>query len=362
MSSGERDTAVPGPPTAIYDEQAHRLVRDLHTPAARVFWTDLISIAALSWCAFFIAIALKPFSPGMLAALVIGSFAFYRGLCFIHEITHARPGALPGFENAWNLVFGVPLLLPSFVYVGVHQDHHGLGTYGTKQDPEYLPFTQSKWVPVSFLAHSVLIPAFLVLRFVVLLPAAFAFPKFHRRLVVHASALSMNLHYRRAINSSLLRKIYKWEIVILVYWGSVLTLMAARILPWRALAIWYSITAFVSLVNALRALGAHTYESAGQPLDRTAQLLDTIDTPGRFWTELWAPVGLRYHAVHHYFPGIPYHNLPEAYRRLTRGLPGTAPYRQTSSPGLLHSLHTLYSKAGRVREARARTAQAGGKS
>jgi len=30
----------------------------------------------------------------------------------------------------------------------------------------------------------------------------------------------------------------------------------------------------------------------------------------------WAPVGLRYHALHHYFPGIPYHNLGFAYQRL----------------------------------------------
>ena len=69
--------------------------------------------------------------------------ALYRGLCFMHEISHLNPRTLPGFERAWNGLIGFPLLLPSFVYSGVHQSHHKLSTYGTLQDPEYLPFAGS---------------------------------------------------------------------------------------------------------------------------------------------------------------------------------------------------------------------------
>ena len=79
---------------------------------------------------------------------------------------------------------------------------------------------------------------------------------------------------------------------------------------------------FVSFFNTLRVLGAHEYESDGQPRDRFEQLQDSIDTPGGPWTELWAPVGLRYHALHHYFPGIPYHNLGKA----------LSPHRRTPAP------------------------------
>jgi fatty acid desaturase len=70
--------------------------------------------------------------------------------------------------------------------------------------------------------------------------------------------------------------------------------------------------------------------------------VDSIDTPGAVWTELWAPVGLRYHALHHYFPGIPYHNLGLAYRRLITSLPEAAGYREITSPGLPWSLRRLY--------------------
>ena len=115
--------------------------------------------------------------------------------------------------------------------------------------------------------------------------------------------------------------------------GAPWSLLAAfRILPWRFFAIWYLVSAVASFINTVRTLGAHRYASDGTPLDRDGQLGDSIDTPGAFWTELWAPVGLRYHALHHYFPGIPYHNLNNAYRRLIRGLPPDSRHRSRPAP------------------------------
>ena len=92
--------------------------------------------------------------------------------------------------------------------------------------------------------------------------------------------------------------------------------MSMGALPFRALALWLGVLTFVSLLNTVRVLGAHEYDSEGAIPSRHGQLSDSIDTPGGPWTELWAPVGLRYHALHHYFPGIPYHNLGAAYRRI----------------------------------------------
>jgi fatty acid desaturase len=209
-----------------------------------------------------------------------------------------------------------------------------------------MPFARSNFMMVAFIAHSVLIPGFLLLRFVALAPVALLIPALHKRLAVHASALSMNMAYRRDVTPGLTTRMRFWELLIFTFWAPLLAAMSARLLPWRILIVWYAVSAAASLVNTLRTLGAHHYEGTGEQLDRTGQLLDSIDTPGSIWTELWAPVGLRFHALHHYFPGIPYHNLAEAHRRLSGALPPEAPYRRTISAGLSQSLRRLY-RAGR---------------
>jgi len=307
-----------------------------------VFWLDLLFSAAIGWAAAAVVLLAKPFSATMWVAFVIATCALYRGLCFIHEISHIRRSHLRGFETVWNAIFGIPLLMPSFVYVGVHSNHHSLATYGTDQDPEYLPFANSHWMTLVFVAHSVLIPFVLLLRFLVFSPVGLLWPKLHRWLVVHASSLSMNTSYRREETPALATSIRRWEIAILLGWLAAATIAWQYGLAWKALAVWYGISACAAVCNALRALGAHRYESDGTPLDRGGQLLDSIDTPGAFWTELWAPVGLRYHALHHYFPGIPYHNLGTAYRRLISNLPTEAAYQELTSPSLPWSLRRLY--------------------
>ena len=199
------------------DDCARDLVRDLHEPKPRLFWMDLVLTAIIGWSAFWGAAGLD--SYWSIFALVAMSLAMYRGLCFIHELTHVRARTLPGFETAWNLLFGVPLLLPSFVYVGVHQDHHKLSTYGTSQDPEYMPFAKSNLMVIFFVAHSVLIPAFLLLRFVILTPIGLLLPPVHRWLAVHASALSMNLGYRREVGRVAMRSMKIWETVTFGVWA-----------------------------------------------------------------------------------------------------------------------------------------------
>ena len=323
------------------DQEAKKLVSDLHTPRPVIYWTDLLLTALASWSAFAAAVAFTPFSWQMLLASLVAVFAMYRGLCFLHEISHLRKSALRGFETTWNLLFGVPMLMPSFVYVGVHQNHHKLSTYGTAQDPEYFPFSGHRTMIIVFSMESVLVPALLMVRFLLLSPFSLAFPSFHKWLGTRASALCINVHYTRDVPEAISRKMLRWEAATLAAWSALAALAASRVLPWRYFAVWYLLLAIVSAINAIRTLGAHRYTSDGKPIDRYGQLSDSIDTPGAFWTELWAPVGLRYHALHHHFPGIPYHNLNAAYRRLILKLPDPR-YRESTSPSLARSLRTLY--------------------
>lgn len=330
--------------------QAWSLVKDLHQPRPAIFWADLVLSATAGWGSFIVVLFAKPFSASMWLAFLIATIALYRGLCFVHEISHMRRSQLRGFETAWNALIGVPLLMPSFVYVGVHSNHHSLATYGTDQDPEYLPFASSHWMTIVFAAHSVLIPLALLVRFLVLAPAGLLWPRFHRWLVIHASSLSMNMRYRREDSPALTASIRRWEIVSMLAWLAAAMTAVHYGLGWKALAAWCGISACAALCNALRTLGAHHYESTGAPLDREGQLTDSIDTPGALWTGLWAPVGLRYHALHHYFPGVPYHNLGAAYRRLVSSLPAGSAYRELTSPSLPRSLQRLYRTGKSMRE------------
>lgn len=326
----------------------HSIVADLHTPRPIIFWMDLMGSALIGWGAFALAVAAPLFSWNMLIAATVSGFALYRGACFTHELAHLRRRALPGFETTWNLTFGVPLLLPSFTYLGVHQSHHSLSTYGTKDDPEYLPFANSRRLMIAFaIQSSLLLPVLLVIRFLVLSPIALLYPPFHKWIEVHASSFAMNPEYRRTVPAEMAGKMRRWELAMLAFWGAAFGLMYSGTIPVRTFAIWLAVHMLISFLNTMRVLGAHEYETDGTARSREEQLGDSIDTPGGPWTELWAPVGLRYHALHHFFPGIPYHNLGTAYRRVVRMLAAHSPYMESTSPSLRASLAALYAKAKR---------------
>lgn len=332
----------------IDEVQVRALVRDLHRVNPAIYWADLLASTAVGWGAFGAAVLFRPFSVAMLLASAVAIVALYRCLCFIHEISHQNQRTLPRFEATWNFLVGYPLLMPSFFYVGVHQDHHKISLYGTAGDPEYLPFARSTAMTTAFALESFLIPALLLIRFLVLAPFGLLSKSLQNWLIIHFSSLTINVRYQRDVNANVFKTIRRSSVYILLLWSVPIALAAFGLIPWRAFAVWFVIVSVVSFVNTLRTLGAHAYESSGEPLDRMGQLIDSIDTPGGFWTEIWAPVGLRYHALHHYFPGIPYHGLPEAYRRLAGTLPLATEYCKMSSRSLPHSLSSLVKKGLRL--------------
>ncbi|MEM9826175.1 MAG: fatty acid desaturase, partial [Planctomycetota bacterium] len=62
-------------------------------------------------------------------------------------------------------------------------------------------------------------------------------------------------------------------------------------------------------------------------------------------SELWGPIGTRYHALHHLFPRLPYHNLGEAHRRLVEGLPKDSIYHDTVAESLTSEIRALWNRA-----------------
>ena len=108
---------------------------------------------------------------------------------------------------------------------------------------------------------------------------------------------------------------------------------------------WAAMTGGILLINQVRTLAAHRYEQDGKGCDSVGQLLDSINLRGSILTALVAPVGLRYHALHHFLPAVPYHALGRLHRQLQRELPQEAPYHETESAGVIATVRALWDKA-----------------
>ncbi len=315
---------------------AVELTRDLNPPKPIIYWTDLLLSAGIGYAALAAAILLA--SPGWaVLAGVVAVLALYRAGSFIHELTHIKHSAVPWFRFGWNLLIGLPLMVPSFTYEGVHTLHHARTRYGTAEDPEYLPLALMKpWSLPLFIMASLVAPVALLFRFAVLSPLAAISPAIRTIVIGRLSALSINPAFeRRAPEGALLRQ-WRWQaagcsIFAIALLGSV----AAGIVPLRGFLIFMAIASGVAVLNQVRTLVAHLWENEGEAMTVTAQYLDSVNVPPpALLPALWAPVGLRYHALHHLLPSLPYHALGEAHRRLAGALDASSPYHRANYPGL----------------------------
>jgi fatty acid desaturase len=314
---------------------ARDLTKDLAEAQPAIYWPDMVGSALLGYAALAGTIAVaNPVLAGLCA--LISVLAIYRALMFIHDLTHIHRDALPGFRTAWNLLVGIPLLTPSFMYEGVHTLHHKRTQYGTVEDPEYLPLALMKpWSLPLFVMIALLAPAALLLRFAVLVPLGAIFPPIRRAVWERASALSINPAFRRRPVEDEMKARVLWQEFGGMIWAWAL-LASILWLGWRPLLIALAVMSAVAVLNQLRTLVAHLWENEGEAMSVTAQFLDSVNVPppGRI-AELWAPVGLRYHALHHLMPSMPYHSLPEAHRRLVAALDLGSHYHSANHPGML---------------------------
>ena len=104
--------------------RARELVRDLYKPRPWIYWTDFLGSAVLGWGAFIATLMFPMFSLQQGLCFLIAVFSVYRAALFIHEIVHFKKGSFIFFQNVWNLICGIPLMVPTFLYQSAHFDHH----------------------------------------------------------------------------------------------------------------------------------------------------------------------------------------------------------------------------------------------
>ncbi|HYM26335.1 MAG TPA: fatty acid desaturase, partial [Vicinamibacterales bacterium] len=191
------------------------------------------------------------------------------------------------------------------------------------------------------------------LRFAVAAPLGWLLPSVRRFVRGRLSALVINPEYVR--HEPLPPGTNIQEAAACAFCWTAAGLWFTGVLPAAAVACWACGTAAASLVNGIRTIAAHRYENEAEQLTMVEQLLDSCTivartTPMRVAVEfghaMVAPVGLRYHSLHHWIPALPYHRLGAAHRRLTAALCPDAPYRSTVFPGFAPVIRTLFDRAG----------------
>ncbi|MFM5922805.1 MAG: fatty acid desaturase family protein [Novosphingobium sp.] len=313
---------------------AVELTRDISTARPEIYWPDMLGSAAVGYAGLAGAILLSGWQAW--ACGIVAVFTLYRALLFIHELTHIHKTALPGFRFVWNLLVGIPMLTPSFMYAGVHTLHHARTRYGTPEDPEYMPLAlMEPWRLPAFILISALLPIGLLIRSAVLVPLGAVIPPLRKLVWQRASSLSINPDFRRRPPEGDFARMVFWQEAGVFVWSWGL-LASTQAWGWRPLLIGLAVVSATAVLNQIRTLVAHLWENDGAAMTVTGQYLDSVNIPPpELFAPLWAPVGLRYHATHHLLPSVPYHSLGEAHRRISGQLGAGSTFEKASYTGFM---------------------------
>ena len=270
------------------------IVQDLHGIDGKRVYTELVLIAIIAWGAYFSLFLELPLTF-KIALFFISAIFFYRGLSFIHEVSHFDR-ILPHFRLTYNTLFGVPYRVPAYCLT-IHNFHHGIKTFGSIADPEYEKWTERKKV-------------FLL----------------------------------RPFSEDDFSQMKTQDIACAIYFVSFCAITTYLGVFKLAFGIWYAQIVFISLMNTYRALVAHRYQiynASKETAARDLQVNDSVTIEGSFLTEIWAPIGLRYHSTHHMFPMIPYYNLSRAHKRIKAAITPDHPYSKTIEPNFVAAFSKL---------------------
>lgn len=299
------------------------------------YWWDFAFSVTLAYTAATIFLVAPSFSWPQLVAFPFAVFWLYRTGSLIHEVAHLSHGELQAFKVAWNLVVGVMTLSPSPFFTRHHRDHHTQRMYGTPQDPEYVVNIWKRGSLLSMLAYLGIIAVFPLLVFLrfFLVPLTYLHPRLREWTLTRASSMTLNYQYVRKITPH-----DRWAITSVEWlcWIRATLIPAAVLLglnPWTRMPMLYLLGFTVLLMNQMRQLADHHFEGDGSNLELSDHIHDSCNYTSRdFLTWLFFPFSIRYHALHHLFPTLPYHNLAVAHAYLERELPADSPYRSLSQP------------------------------
>ena len=337
--------------------EARAVVKDLFAPREWIYWVDFLTTISIGHASYALTrylynIQLEPLGLRLAIQLVtffITCACYYRAVMFVHEIVHLPEKKFRVFRIVWNLLCGIPFLVPSFTYY-THLDHHRRKMFGTAHDGEYLPLARmSPWIILVYLSQCLWAPPLAILRFGIITPLTWFCPPLRRWIHQRASSLVMDPTYIRPLPTQAAQRV-----IFLQELGCFLFLAGCLIVPLVFLNRWpipmviqaYPTAVVLIFLNSVRTLAAHRWSSDGEEGTFVDQMLDSVTLDNDSLTAILInPVGLRYHATHHLFPSMPYHNMRSAHKRLLEQLPANSPYRSTVETSILATIADLFRRA-----------------
>jgi len=330
-------------------KRARELVSDLYERSPLIYWTDFLLSIGGAWGLAVVYYLARPWSLVQIAAFLLSAVLFLRAGTFMHELVHLPRRQIAWFGCAWNLLQGIPLLMPWILYRN-HADHHSARHFGTPADAEYLPLASSPpRETIKYLAQIPVMPLFMLVRFGILAPLSAFHLGLREWVLTAASAAVVNPYYRKRFPRQDERHLMIVEALCFGFLCMIAALVIAGTITGMHLLKAYLLLAFALALNWVRTLAAHGFGNRGDRMTYVEQMSDSINITGQTWLTMFLfPVGLRYHALHHLFPALPYHNLGTAHRRLTEQLPPDAPYHATGRASYFAVIAGLWRAARRT--------------
>jgi len=339
--------AMQGEHTKLAARDVKPIVEDLFELNPTIYWFDLLTSVAIAYGGAWIYVSAQYGLGVLTVAFIVSAIALFRIATFMHEIAHMRRGQMRAFKVLWNGLVGIPLLTPSLFYT-THAEHHSNKHYGTPGDGEYLPFGLSPpSAIIKFLATIPLVPILAVLRALVLVPISFVVPHFRAWLLTSASAAVISPTFTRRQIPDVRDPLWMLtDATCFCYAAGIAYLVFNGSISGQTIAMLYALILFSIGLNWMRTLAAHRYRNDGSELTHASQVLDSINITGTpILVECLFPVGLRYHALHHLLPSMPYHSLGTADRRLMAVLSADSAYRQIPRSTTICALRQLWCDA-----------------
>lgn len=290
------------------------------------------------------------FTIVQLVTFLLAVFWLYRLASLVHEVAHLGKNELPYFRFWWDLIVGVVTLTPSQFYGPHHRDHHSQRLYGTVRDPEYVINWCQPGTVLGILSYFVMLAVFPLVVFVrfLLTPISFLHPKLRYFFLTRCSALSMNWRYRSNLRHSKQPYFLTFEVLCWMRATLIPTAVLIGLTHWSRIPQLYLLAVGVLILNQMRLLADHHFHSDGGDISLSDHIMDSCNYPERdFFTWLFFPFSIRYHALHHIFPSLPYHNLKKTHAYLMQELPDDSLYRTLQQPSWWSvAKKTMFSRPG----------------